>query len=87
MSRRHIAWLDAVAWAIRSHGQTSRKLLESTPTSRSPRGFAALIPGTTNQRLGTALGGANELEASLQGSSVAASVFSVNGTCRLQLFA
>jgi hypothetical protein len=64
---------------VASQRQLSTEILESIPVSRSPQGYVALTPGTSNQGLGSAPGAVQELEVTVHGSTVSESQWLVDG--------
>jgi hypothetical protein len=58
----------------------SKDTFEAIPTtSKSPQGFAGLIPGVTGQGLGTIPGGVNDLQTAIHGAAASEAVFLVDG--------
>jgi hypothetical protein len=58
----------------------AKDTLEAIPTSsKSPQGFAGLIPGVTGQGIGTIPGGVNDLQTAIHGAAASEAVFLVDG--------
>ncbi len=58
----------------------ARETFEVIPTSsKSPQGFAGLIPGVTGQGIGTIPGGVNDLQTAIHGAAASEAVFLVDG--------